>query len=136
MSETGLSYNYLRDYDPVVGSYVESDPLGLIAGVNTYSYVRARPIMYSDKFGLADQGIDCAKLGYPTNPDRCIDQDQCFKKAQDTAWKCNLLIWSPARKLACIKCNETYAAGCIDKQPAPECNGTACASGQTGGGKS
>jgi hypothetical protein len=25
--------------------------------------------MYSDKFGLADQGIDCAKLGYPTNPD-------------------------------------------------------------------
>jgi RHS repeat-associated protein len=32
--------NYFRDYDPAVGRYVESDPIGLRAGTNTYSYVR------------------------------------------------------------------------------------------------
>ena len=38
MAETGLNYNYFRDYDRIVGRYLESDPVGLIAGVNTYAY--------------------------------------------------------------------------------------------------
>jgi RHS repeat-associated protein len=27
--ETGLNYNYFRDYDPAVGRYIQSDPIGL-----------------------------------------------------------------------------------------------------------
>ena len=38
-SSTGLHYNYFRDYDPATGRYVESDPIGLKGGVNTYSYL-------------------------------------------------------------------------------------------------
>lgn len=34
--ETNLHYNYFRDYDPQLGRYVESDPIGLAGGVNTY----------------------------------------------------------------------------------------------------
>ena len=36
-SETGLNYNYFRDYDPLTGSYIESDPIGLSRGVSTYA---------------------------------------------------------------------------------------------------
>jgi RHS repeat-associated protein len=35
MAETGLNQNYERDYDPLVGRYIESDPIGLNGGINT-----------------------------------------------------------------------------------------------------
>lgn len=31
--ETGLHYNYFRDYDPQTGRYVQSDPIGLNGGL-------------------------------------------------------------------------------------------------------
>jgi len=45
-------YNYYRTYDPSTGRYLESDPIGLIAGLNTYSYVGNMPTMRVDPFGL------------------------------------------------------------------------------------
>jgi len=60
-AETGLSYNMARDYDPTIGRYVESDPIGLRGGVNTYSYVRSRPLTLTDPFGLKAQ-ICCKKI--------------------------------------------------------------------------
>ena len=50
--ETGLHYNYFRDYDPGTGRYVESDPIGLQGGTNTYAYVNARPMAFVDALGL------------------------------------------------------------------------------------
>jgi RHS repeat-associated protein len=50
--ETNLHYNYFRDYDPVTGRYVQSDPIGLSGGINTYAYVASSPLMYFDKDGL------------------------------------------------------------------------------------
>lgn len=46
-------YNYFRDYDPYTGRYLESDPIGVAASLNTYSYVDADPIGYVDPWGLA-----------------------------------------------------------------------------------
>ena len=51
-AETGLSYNYFRDYDPQIGRYVESDPIGLEAGVNTYAYSLDDPLRRVDPMGL------------------------------------------------------------------------------------
>ncbi|MGD9582222.1 MAG: RHS repeat domain-containing protein [Lysobacterales bacterium] len=50
--ETGLHYNYFRDYEPGVGRYVESDPVGLGAGTSTFSYVNGDPVTNIDVFGL------------------------------------------------------------------------------------
>jgi hypothetical protein len=51
MAETGLSQNYFRDYDPTVGRYVESDPIGLLGGINTYAYANGNPLSYKDPSG-------------------------------------------------------------------------------------
>ena len=50
-AETGLNYNYFRDYEPGTGRYVESDPIGLRGGANTYDYVRSMPLRAFDPKG-------------------------------------------------------------------------------------
>jgi RHS repeat-associated protein len=50
--ETNLYYNYFRDYDPSLGRFGESDPIGLRGGLNTYAYVAARPLSLADAMGL------------------------------------------------------------------------------------
>jgi RHS repeat-associated protein len=58
--ETGLHYNYFRDYEPGTGRYVESDPIGLRAGMNSYTYVGGNPLRLIDFLGLTQCDIDFA----------------------------------------------------------------------------
>jgi RHS repeat-associated protein len=54
--ETGLHYNYHRDYHPGIGRYVEPDPIGLDGGINLYTYVGSNPLRSTDPFGLGGPG--------------------------------------------------------------------------------
>jgi len=51
-AETGLNYNYFRDYNPVIGRYIEADRIGLRGGINLYSYVGNKPVRFIDPWGL------------------------------------------------------------------------------------
>ena len=49
-------YNYFRDYDPAIGRYIESDPIGLEGGFNTFAYVDDAPLSSIDARGQANNG--------------------------------------------------------------------------------
>jgi RHS repeat-associated protein len=55
--ESNLNYNYYRDYNPQTGRYIESDPIGLRGGMNTYAYVGGNPIRFLDSSGLSAQDV-------------------------------------------------------------------------------
>ena len=100
--ETNLHYNYHRGYDPSLGRYEESDPIGLKAGLNTYLYVSANPLGASDPMGLAE-GCDFIPDRFET-PCRlvcCTFHDQCWSRH-----RCDMRSWCPGRgSPACSKCN-------------------------------
>ena len=50
-SESGFSQNWHRDYDSSIGRYVQSDPIGLRGGINTFGYVMQNPVMWVDPDG-------------------------------------------------------------------------------------
>ena len=68
--ETGTFYNYFRDYDPATGRYIQSDPIGLGAGLNTYAYVGGQPLTYFDRYGEQAQALGCV-LGAWGGPVGC-----------------------------------------------------------------
>jgi RHS repeat-associated protein len=61
-AETGLHYNYFRDYDASLGRYVESDLIGLRGGLNTYAYGLGDPLINTDPEGL-DITLYCRAVG-------------------------------------------------------------------------
>ena len=50
-SESGLHQNWMRDYDPTTGRYLQADPLGLVDGASVYGYALQSPGMYTDPRG-------------------------------------------------------------------------------------
>jgi len=58
-AETGLNYNYFRDYNPMIGRFLQADPLGIQEGVNhLFSYTANNPINYEDPDGLCPGRLD------------------------------------------------------------------------------
>ena len=50
-SESGLHQNWMRDYDPTTGRYLQADPLGLVDGASVYGYALQNPGRWTDPRG-------------------------------------------------------------------------------------
>ena len=105
-SETGTHYNYYRDYDPVIGRYEQSDPIGLRGGASTYSYVSNTPAKKRDPFGLwgfvpsgeplgsgcgdeeTDPYVPDNPMGFAFLP-ACRNHDKCYDTCPTTKEHCD-----------------------------------------------
>ena len=133
-AETGTHYNYHRDYDPLVGRYEQSDPIGLKGGVNTYSYVGGNPLYRFDPTGEAPEdgsgfstmyGNWCGRnwsggqIGpiIPTHPlapidsvdSCCMVHDYCYAN-----YECNTNCMSEEVKKASKKRCDQEMVACLD----------------------
>lgn len=70
-------YNYFRDYKPNLGRYVQSDPIGLQGGLNTYTYALGNPFLYSDRMGLSVWSFLWQHTPKSLGQDAPSDNSQC-----------------------------------------------------------
>ncbi len=104
-AETGLNYNYRRDYNPLIGRYIEADPIGQEGGLHLYAYVSGNPINLTDPHGLKEckygRYVPCDKFNF-------IQKLAC-KKAIDK--NC-----SGAGYVACCELEKTGCQGCAEEE--------------------
>jgi RHS repeat-associated protein len=59
--EAGLHQNGYREYDPALGGYIESDPIGLSGRINTYRYGVNNPLAFFDSSGLSAEDVEAIR---------------------------------------------------------------------------
>lgn len=95
---SGLHYNYLRDYDPSVGRYTQSDPIGLAGGISTYGYANGVPTSFIDPSGLESAcfstGVGCGLE--PMTPEQQQQRlDEAFMMAGVTLGVVGIIVAAP-----------------------------------------
>lgn len=99
---TTTHYNYYRDYDPAIGRYMQSDPLGLLASRNLYDYVGSNPLRDSDSRGLAPDSVCVANAFWKNYQDmkaaNTINADKYFHcKSNCEGARCSKDAWKLCR---------------------------------------
>ena len=58
LTEVGMYYYKARLYNPAIGRFLQTDPIGYTDGMNWYNYVHGDPVNEKDSTGLEAQGAD------------------------------------------------------------------------------
>jgi RHS repeat-associated protein len=90
--ETGTHYNYYRDYDPSIGRYIQSDPIGLSGGINPYAYVRSNPLRYFDQNGLTEADVN---VGLAVIKNAFPQLNTPNQVAYTNLWPIPFVVWDP-----------------------------------------
>ena len=81
-TESGLHQNWMRDYDPTTGRYLQADPLGRVDEASVYGYAGQNPVMNSDRtgqcFGPAIVLLPACVWAVAVLYDALTDADGCF----------------------------------------------------------
>jgi|SRR5882762_3266834 len=130
-----------RDYDPAVGRYVESDPIGLKGGLNTYGYAYQSPVSYFDPDGqvvIDFHALGCALLQIHVRivckelKRRCEASDSCEELNRKTNLHLTCAIAQSSLTNFCFPDNPTHQQRITDAlQGARRCLGfytTKCSS--------
>jgi RHS repeat-associated protein len=64
--ETGYSHNGFRDYADGLTRYVQTDPIGLAGGMNTYQYAGENPFKNIDRRGLCAEDFCVGEIALTT----------------------------------------------------------------------
>jgi RHS repeat-associated protein len=80
---SGLYYYRARYYDPALKRFTQEDPIGLLGGLNLYTYANNAPTMYTDPLGLEPGTL--AQRGYPSGSGTSSSGQSCGCPAQLTA---------------------------------------------------
>ncbi|WP_421701004.1 RHS repeat domain-containing protein [Aliiroseovarius sp.] len=76
-SDPALHQNWMRDYDPTTGRYIQADPLGLVDGASVYGYALQNPGRYVDPRGESVFGWLCDNSAIIGASPTCKALDHC-----------------------------------------------------------
>ena len=96
-------YNYARDYDPGTGRYIQSDPIGLRAGVNTYAYVNNGPVSKFDFSGLSAADV---QLIYQFS--KAWTNEQTAQGWRIEGWRNDACYWERRLGISDSHCNPNH----------------------------